>query len=156
MWRLVSRAALAPPLAHAAGALRHHSEVLTGDRSKPLKIKWKKPDGAAVDVTAYAGQTLLDVAVENIKEIHLEGACAGSCACSTCHVYLDQKSYDALEDTQPPTDEEYDMLDQAFYPEPTSRLGCQFKVTQAHDGMVAAQPKATRNFAVDGYEATPH
>ena len=41
----------------------------------------------------------------------LIGACEGSLACSTCHVILDQKSYDKLPE---PTDEENDMLDLAF------------------------------------------
>lgn len=40
--------------------------------------------------------------------IELEGACEASCACSTCHVYVDTHS-DKLDD---PKEEEDDMLDQ--------------------------------------------
>ena len=158
MWRCskvvvprVARASAAMFGATAVTAARQHSDVLTGDRSKPFKIKWKKPDGTTNEVTAYEGQNLLDIAVEH--DVAVEAACAGSCACSTCHVYLDQKSYDALEE---PSDAEYDMLDMAFLPEPTSRLGCQCSLTQANDGLEATLPKATRNFAVDGFVAMPH
>ena len=52
----------------------------------------------------------------------MEGACDGVCACSTCHVILESGIYDALED---PSEDEDDMLDQAFGLTTTSRLGCQ-------------------------------
>lgn len=39
------------------------------------------------------------------------GACERSVACSTCHVVLDPKSFDLLEEAD---DEENDMLDLAF------------------------------------------
>jgi len=39
------------------------------------------------------------------------GACEGSLACSTCHVYLDEQSYNKLPE---PSDDENDMLDLAF------------------------------------------
>src|SRR5690349_23997410 len=50
--------------------------------------------------------------------------CGGVCACSTCHVYV-VKGFDTLED---PEDEELDILEKAFDPRSTSRLGCQTKV----------------------------
>lgn len=53
--------------------------------------------------------SLLRVAHKN--NIDLEGACEESLACSTCHVILDQKTYDMLPE---PIDEENDMLDLAF------------------------------------------
>ncbi|GJD09947.1 Adrenodoxin-like protein 2, mitochondrial [Galdieria sulphuraria] len=55
-------------------------------------------------------------------DIDLEGACEGSLACSTCHVYLDEKSYNKLPE---PSDDENDMLDLAFGLTEYSRLGCQ-------------------------------
>lgn len=39
------------------------------------------------------------------------GACEASLACSTCHLILDEASFDKLEE---PSDEENDMLDLAF------------------------------------------
>ena len=60
-------------------------------------------------------------------DFRMEGACDGECACSTCHLILEQRAYDALE---PPTEDELDMLDMAYEVKDTSRLGCQDRVTR--------------------------
>lgn len=39
------------------------------------------------------------------------GACGGSIACSTCHLIIDPKHYDLLDE---PGDDENDMLDLAY------------------------------------------
>mmetsp|Transcript_49615 Transcript_49615/g.153220 ORF Transcript_49615/g.153220 Transcript_49615/m.153220 type:complete len:156 (-) Transcript_49615:196-663(-) len=141
----------APVAVAAASAVRYHSHEPTGDRTKPVKLTFVGADGAEKPSTAYVGQTLLEAAAE--AGFVIEAACGGSCACSTCHMYLDPKTYDAIPE---PSDAEYDMLDLAFAPEPTSRLSCQVKVTDELEGATARLPKATRNMAVDGYVATPH
>ena len=61
--------------------------------------------------------------------------------------------YDLLPE---PDDDENDMLDLAFGLRETSRLGCQVIAAKDVDGMVVALPKATRNFAVDGFVPKPH
>lgn len=58
------------------------------------------------------------------------------CACSTCHVILEEEVFDSLDD---PSEEEEDMLDQAFGLTPTSRLGCQVELTETMDGIKASQ-----------------
>ena len=64
---------------------------------------------------------------------------------------------DELYDDLPePQDEEYDMLDLAFGLTETSRLGCQVIITKDFDGKTIELPKATRNFAVDGFKPQPH
>jgi ferredoxin len=75
------------------------------------------------------------------------GACEGSLACSTCHVYLDEQSYNKLPE---PSDDENDMLDLAFGLTEYSRLGCQVVASPELDGMVITLPPATRNMMVDG------
>ena len=75
-------------------------------------------------VTGHVGDSLLDVAHDN--DIEIEGACGGEMACSTCHVILEKRIYDKL---AKPVDEEEDMLDLAIGLTPTSRLGCQVKLT---------------------------
>ena len=55
------------------------------------------------------------------NKIPIEGACEGQCACSTCHVILNDKFYDKL---NWPTIEEEDLLDLAHGLTMTSRLGC--------------------------------
>lgn len=66
-------------------------------------------DGNEQPVRAPPGKSLLEIAHTN--NIDLEGACEGSLACSTCHVYLDQPTFDSLDEA---CDDENDMLDLAF------------------------------------------
>ena len=64
----------------------------------------------------------------------MEGACGGSCACSTCHVIVQNEDmYDKMEE---PSDDENDMLDLAFGLTETSRLGCQVQMSKELDGIV--------------------
>ena len=60
--------------------------------------------------------------IDYIYDIELEGACEASLACSTCHVYVDEKYFDKLDE---PKEEEDDMLDMAPELRQNSRLGCQ-------------------------------
>lgn len=104
------------------------------------RVTFIAADGAAHEIDAKAGQTLLDIAWDN--DIDIEGACGGSMACSTCHVIVDPGFYDRL---PPPSEEEEDMLDLAWGLTPTSRLGCQIVLTDALDGLVVRLPTETRN-----------
>jgi len=80
------------------------------------------------------GENLLDIA--QAHDLEMEGACGGSCACSTCHVIVqDEEMYDRMEE---PSDDENDMLDLAFGLTETSRLGCQVKMTRELDGLVVS------------------
>jgi ferredoxin len=146
------RRQLAPIVPRLLGGLtRRHGDGPTGDRSQPLPITYVHPDGRRQESTAYVGQTFLQAAHE--AGIVIEAACGGSCACSTCHLYIDPSKVDLLPEA---SDRELDMLDLAFFPEATSRLGCQITVTRELSGVVVTLPKATRNMAVDGYVAKPH
>lgn len=89
-------------------------------------------------VAVPAGSTLLEAARRH--GIDIEGACGGAMACATCHVVVDEDWYDRLE---PPAAEEDDMLDLAADLAPTSRLGCQIRVTPALDGLVVRVPRST-------------
>ena len=115
------------------------------ETENPVKFKFSySKDGEQREVLGREGETLLEVAHNN--EIELEGACAQSLACSTCHVVLEERIYNDLE---PAVEEEEDLLDLAYGLTLTSRLGCQVKVTRAMEGMVVRLPSATRNFYVD-------
>jgi len=141
---MLRRFAFASPLrpavvAGAAGAMRRHGDEPTGDRTKPLPLTVTLPDGTAKALTVYDGQNLIEIAHEH--KLPVEAACAGSCACSTCHCYLDPDVYNTFPE---PSDEEYDMLDLAYMPTPQSRLGCQIKFKKGvHDGANVRLPKAT-------------
>lgn len=67
----------------------------------------------------------------------------GNMSCATCHVILDPETYDKLE---PPSTAELDMLDLAFEPTSTSRLGCQIKMRPDLDGMTVIIPSGVNNF----------
>jgi ferredoxin len=116
-----------------------------------VKITWVLPNATEVEVNAKVGDDLLKIA--HAHGIELEGACEGSLACSTCHVILQDEVYDALPE---PVPDEEDMLDSAYGLTPTSRLGCQVKVTGEMTGMRVKLPSATRNLYVDGHKPKPH
>ncbi len=109
------------------------------------KIIFKYSDGKTQEVEAECGMSILEVAHSN--DISLEGACEGSLACSTCHVIVEDESvFDGLGEA---SEEEEDMLDLAFGLTPTSRLGCQIKVSDDIDGIVLIVPDETRNVSIE-------
>lgn len=109
-----------------------------------VTIHFINTDGAKTTVEAPVGLSVLEIAHQN--NIDLEGACEGSLACSTCHVVVDETSYEMLDE---PTEDEEDMLDLAFGLTETSRLGCQIILTPEMEGMTLKLPSATRNMMVD-------
>ena len=64
------------------------------------------------------------------SELPVEGTCGGMALCASCHCYV-------LTDHELPeaSDDEEDMLDQAFFVEENSRLGCQIKLNNGLDGL---------------------
>ncbi|MGH7896189.1 MAG: 2Fe-2S iron-sulfur cluster-binding protein [Candidatus Binatia bacterium] len=73
--------------------------------------------------------------------LHLEHACGGSCACTTCHVVV-KKGFEKL----PPSEEnEDDLLDKAVGLAPTSRLGCQAVVRDPNAEIEVVVPRYTVN-----------
>lgn len=93
------------------------------------------------------GDNLLDIAQDN--DLEMEGACGGSCACSTCHVIVqDEGMYNKMDE---PDDDENDMLDLAFGLTETSRLGCQVKMSKELDGLVVKLPSMTRNLQASDF-----
>ena len=104
------------------------------------KMTFIDPQGIAKEVDAPNGLSVLEIAHRN--NIDIEGACDGSLACSTCHVIVDPKFFNQLEEA---SEDEEDMLDLAFGLTHTSRLGCQIMMTDALDGLVVSMPSATRN-----------
>ncbi len=63
----------------------------------------------------------------------VEGTCGGMALCASCHVYVE-----SAHDLPPRSDAEEDMLDQAFFVRPNSRLGCQIHLAEELDGLVVA------------------
>lgn len=94
-----------------------------------------------VVIDAICGMSVLEVAKQN--NVNIEGACNGGLACSTCHVYIeDKKRFDSLPKAK---EEEEDMLDLAFDVRECSRLCCQLMITKDFDGIKFTVPKSTCN-----------
>ena len=99
-------------------------------------------------VDGYDGMTVTDVAkfgtlegADTLSE-YLECACSGIMACSTCHVIVDPPWLDQV---GKPCEDEQDMIDLAYSPTDTSRLGCQIVLTPALDGLVLKLPRGANN-----------
>lgn len=99
------------------------------------------PSGKTVEVPA--GTSILEAATT--AQVDLDHACGGVCACSTCHVVV-QEGYGTLPEA---TEDEEDQLDEAVALTPRSRLGCQAKVQQAN--LVVEIPRHSRNLVSEGH-----
>ena len=98
----------------------NQSNNLAAIQKKKLKILPHDvlcPDGLEFDLEP--DETILDACLRN--GIKLEHACEKACACTTCHVVI-QEGFDNLESA---TDQEEDLLDKAWGLQPNSRLSCQ-------------------------------
>jgi 2Fe-2S ferredoxin len=86
-------------------------------------------------------QSFLDVAMS--FGIPLEHACGGSCACTTCHLFIREGEQNLSE----PEDNELDRLDTAWDLRTNSRLGCRAVIK---GDVVAEFPLYTRNYVQEG------
>lgn len=102
------------------------------------KITYIEHNGTAHTVEVANGLTVMEGARDN-NIPGIEADCGGACACSTCHVYVD----DAWVGKLPGKDAmEEDMLDFAWEPDlRRSRLTCQIKVTAKLDGLIVRMPE---------------
>ncbi|KAI6793627.1 Adrenodoxin [Hortaea werneckii] len=137
---------------------QHHRAFSTTDRRKHGDLTPPKPgeerrvtyidkDQQEHTFEVADGDNLLDIAQAN--DIEMEGACGGSCACSTCHVIVEsEEMFDKMEE---PSDDENDMLDLAFGLTETSRLGCQVLMNKELDGLVVKLPSMTRNMQASDF-----
>lgn len=124
-----------------------HGHIDPPKPGEERKVTFIDKEGDSHTYEVADGDNLLDIAQAN--ELEMEGACGGSCACSTCHVIVaDEGLYDQMEE---PSDDENDMLDLAFGLTETSRLGCQVKMSKELDGLVVKLPSMTRNMQASDF-----
>ncbi|MGB0422915.1 MAG: 2Fe-2S iron-sulfur cluster-binding protein [Flavobacteriales bacterium] len=64
-------------------------------------------------------------------ELPVEGTCGGMAMCASCHMYVESEH-----ELPESSDDEEDMLDQAFFVEDNSRLGCQLYLKNEMDGLI--------------------
>lgn len=85
-----------------------------------------------------ADQSLLEVCLDNHIELHHN--CGAVCACSTCHLYVNQGSA-FLEEL---SDREEDFIDRAVNPRINSRLGCQCILQKGSGEVFVTLPDQTQ------------
>jgi 2Fe-2S ferredoxin len=88
-------------------------------------------EGVKHDLEAPTDMNMNMMEVCKAYELPVEGTCGGMALCASCHCYV-------LSDHElpEPSEDEEDMLDQAFFVEENSRLGCQIKIKEDIDGLV--------------------
>jgi ferredoxin, 2Fe-2S len=101
------------------------------------KITFIDTAGTARTVEGEVGATVMETAIKNGVP-GIEAECGGACACSTCHVYIEEPW---LAKVGEPSPMEEDMLDFAYDVQPNSRLSCQIKVTEDIDGLTVRTPE---------------
>ncbi len=98
-----------------------------------ITFKFEQKGLEPVTITnAAPDQSLLELALTN--DIDLHHNCGGVCACSTCHLYLEEGE-DLVEEL---SDKEEDFVDRAVNPRLNSRLGCQCVLLPGKGGKVTA------------------
>ena len=83
-------------------------------------------------------ESLLEVAIDN--GINIEHACGGVCACSTCHVYVEQ----GMDQLAEATESEEDRVEEAPGLQRNSRLSCQCEIV-GKGPIVVRVPSWNRN-----------
>jgi 2Fe-2S ferredoxin len=86
-------------------------------------------------------ESLLDIALN--FGVPLEHACGGNCACTTCHVWINE----GMQNLSELDDDEADRLDMAADLKLNSRLGCQCVVK---GDVIVEIPAWNRNYVSEG------
>ncbi|MCA8938246.1 MAG: 2Fe-2S iron-sulfur cluster binding domain-containing protein [Planctomycetes bacterium] len=82
------------------------------------------------------------LAIAMANDIFIEHSCGGVCACSTCHIIVEQGFSELAEASEG----EEDMLDNAPALTMRSRLACQAEVPRNDGEYVVRLPSVNRNF----------
>jgi 2Fe-2S ferredoxin len=130
-----------------------HSDHDHGPATVPVKFILEDPESLNDDgsdkreheMLAAKGEHLLEVAVEH--GINIEHACGGVCACSTCHVYIEE----GMDQVSEPTEDEEDRVEEAPGLQLNSRLSCQCEIEG--DGPIVVRVPAWNRNAV---KEVPH
>ena len=126
-----------------------HSDHVHGPPIVPVKFLLEDPEGLTKTAQSEwtlmgsEGESLLELAVEH--GINIEHACGGVCACSTCHVYVEQGAAQMNEASE----DEEDRVEEAPGIKRTSRLSCQCELKDLGEGrrvpIVVRVPAWNRN-----------
>lgn len=89
-------------------------------------------DGSVREAEGKPGLSVKEVILDaGIDEVHGITNCGGCCSCGTCHVIFDAQSASRIPQ---PEECELDLLEIVADRQPTSRLSCQVRFSDALDG----------------------
>jgi len=96
-----------------------------------IKITVIDREDVSHDLEAPTDMAMNLMEVCKAYELPVEGTCGGMALCASCHCYVlsDHKLNE-------PSEDEENMLDQAFFVEDNSRLGCQIRMKDELEGLV--------------------
>ncbi len=97
-----------------------------------VSVTFIQQDGKEVVVDAVVGDSLMLAGQGNDVEGIL-GECGGSCACATCHVYIEPEWRERI--GPPEILEEMTLEGVSHITQENSRLGCQIVVSEEMDGL---------------------
>lgn len=95
-----------------------------------IKLHVTDREGTEHNLEAPTDMNLNVMEVLRSYDLPVEGTCGGMALCASCHCYIE--SDHELSDA---SDDEEDMLDQAFFVEDNSRLSCQIRISDDIDGI---------------------
>ena len=96
-----------------------------------IKVTVVDREGEAHELDAPTDMGMNMMELCKSAELPVEGTCGGMAMCASCHIYV--SSDHVLPEK---SDDEEDMLDEAFHVNDESRLGCQIHLADALDGLV--------------------
>lgn len=121
------------------------SDHVHGPATVPVRFLLEDPEGLTgdagktdVQLKAAKGEHLLEVAVEH--GINIEHACGAVCACSTCHVYIEE----GMDQLSEASEAEEDRVEEAPGLQLNSRLSCQCFI-EGDGPIVVRVPSWNRN-----------
>jgi len=101
------------------------------------RIVFVEPSGREAAVEVPDGWSLMQGATAGGVD-GIVAECGGSCACATCHCYVEEAR---LGELPPPGEAELAMLENVAAPrQPNSRLSCQVKASSALEGLRVVLP----------------
>ena len=99
--------------------------------SRDIKVTIIDREGHVHDLIAPTDMSMNVMELCKSYELPVLGECGGMAMCATCQCYLESET-----PLPKQSDDELDMLDQAFYVKNESRLGCQIHLNESIDGIV--------------------
>jgi len=128
-----------------------HSDHEHGPPVVPVKFVMEDPESVSGSserertLMGGKGESLLELALE--EGINIEHACGGVCACSTCHIYVEE----GAKNLSGATEAEEDRVEEAPGLQRNSRLSCQCIIEK--DGPIVVRIPAWNRNAV---KEVPH